>query len=179
MSNWTTKIEMMVNNVQEQAFFLKHLKPDMNVLEYGSGLSTLAIGALVNKLVSVENNEEWFNKVHPTVKHNTTLLFAPANREPSPAYDDGTYEDFKSYVEAPLLYLDKVPKPFDVIFIDGRARVACASVCAQLGHKDTLVFIHDFNHPEEKWRRPEYFEAEKYLERIEGVFTMWKFKIKF
>ena len=32
----------------------------------------------------------------------------------------------------------------DIILIDGRARVACASKCHLLGHKDTLVFFHDF-----------------------------------
>jgi hypothetical protein len=59
-----------------------------------------------------------------------------------------------------------------VIFIDGRARVGCASICKKLGHKDTIVFIHDFE-------RPEYQEALKYLELISVVDKMAKLKITF
>lgn len=172
------ELKMMVNNYEEQEFFLNHLHKDMRVLEYGSGASTLAIAPLVKELVSIEHNEEWYRKMAAQVPENVLLYFMKPDSEPKPNYDDGTYEDFKSYIELPLILTEKRGK-FDVIFIDGRARVGCASICKLLGHKDTLVFIHDFNHPEEKWRRPEYYEAEKYLERIDGVFTMWKFKIKF
>lgn len=173
-------LEMMVNNQEEKAFFLSHLKPHMRVLEWGSGGSTLVIAPMVKRLISIEHHEGWFQKMKPLVPVNVRLFFVPPDQEPGPEYDDGTLNDFAEYVNSPLNYLrlHEYP-PFDVIFIDGRARVACASVCKLLGHKDTLVFIHDYNHPEEKWRRPEYYEAEKYLERIDGVFTMWKFKIKF
>lgn len=166
-------MKMMVNNLEEQEFFLSHLKKDMRVLEYGSGASTFAIAPLVKELISIENNAAFYNEIKNTVPKNVQLHLVLANKEPNASYDDGTLADFVDYVTHPI-----ASGPFDVIFIDGRARVACASICRQLGHKDTLVFIHDFNHPVEKWRRPEYYEAEKYLERIEGVFTMWKFKIR-
>lgn len=172
----TSELKMMVNNLEEQEFFLSHLKPHMRVLEYGSGASTLAIAPLVKSVLSIEHNHEWFFKVKDQLPGNAhTVLCLPDNEE---YQDDGTYSDFKTYIEYPLnLNLDL--GPWDLIFIDGRARVACASICKHLGHKDTIVFIHDYNHPDEKWRRPEYYEAEKYLERIDGIFTMWKFKIKF
>lgn len=169
---------MTVNNVDEEHFFLSHLTKDMRVLEYGSGDSTLAIASLVKELVSIEHHDDWYRKMANVIPSNVKLYFMRPDSQPSIQYDDGTYENFKSYIELPIIINDKKEK-FDVIFIDGRARVACASICHLLGHKDTLVFIHDFNHPEEKWRRSEYYEAEKYLNRMDGVFTMWKFKIKF
>lgn len=170
-------MKMMVNNIEEQNFFLSHLTKDMRVLEYGSGASTFAIAPLVKEVVSIEHNQKWYDEVKDTMPDNVKLYLVPANKEPAASYDDGTLDDFKDYVIYPTPFAAE--HPFDVVFIDGRARVACAQVCKFLGHHNTLVFIHDFNHPAEKWRRPEYYEAEKYLERIDGVFTMWKFKIKF
>lgn len=162
---------MTVNNLEEQEFFLSHLKPDMRVLEWGSGDSTITIASRVKSLVSIEHHPEWLDKMRKRIPSNVDLRFVPPN---NPNYtDDGTLQDFIDYITNPL-----ASGPFDLIFIDGRARVECARICRQLGHADTLVFIHDYNHPEEKWRRPEYYEAEKYLQRMDGVFTMWKFKIK-
>lgn len=164
---------MTVNNQEEEDFFLSHLKPEMRVLEYGSGSSTKAIAARVKEVVSIEHDLRWYNKMVAEMPANVTYVYVQPNSEPGPAYDDGTYEDFKDYVNYPLSQ-----GRFDLIFIDGRARVACAEVCKNLGHSETLVFIHDYNHPKEQYRRTEYFKAEEYLERQEGVFTMWKFKIK-
>jgi len=172
-----SELKMMVNNLQEQEFFLSHLTKDMRVLEYGSGASTLAIAPLVKEVISIEHNTDWYNDTKSKMPGNVKLFMVPCNKEPDPSYDDGTLDDFKDYVVHPTSFAAE--QPFDVIFIDGRARVACAEVCKFLGHRNTLVFIHDFNHPEEKWRRPEYYAVEKYLERMDGVFTMWKFKIKF
>lgn len=183
--DWTTSIfikpstfKMMVNCQEEEDFFLSHLKPNMRVLEYGCGTSTMAIAPLVKEVVSIEHNKDWYRRMADQVPDNIKIYFMPCDMEPTQDYTDGTYEDFKSYIELPIILNEKKEK-FDVIFIDGRARVGCAEVCSTLGHKDTLVFIHDFNHPDEKWRRNEYYNAEKYLQRIEGIFTMWKFKIKF
>jgi len=169
---------MTVNNSGEQEFFLKHLKPHMRVLEWGSGASTSAIAPHVRELVSIENNSEWHEKVKATLPDNVTLCYVPANSEPKPEYDDGTFEDFRDYVEHPLQFVQQDAARFDFIFIDGRARVACAQMCKQVGHVKTIVFIHDFNHPDEKYLRREYFAAEKYLKRIGGIFTMWRFKIR-
>jgi protein-L-isoaspartate O-methyltransferase len=165
-------LEMTVNNLEEQEFFLSHLKPHMRVLEWGSGDSTLAIAKRVKQLVSIEHHHEWYDKMRKQIPKNVELLFCPPDNE---NYEgDGTYDDFRTYVDVAHFNF----RQFDVIFIDGRARVACASFCHELGDANTLVFIHDYNHPDPKWRRDEYYAAEKYLERIEGVFTMWKFKIK-
>jgi len=75
-----------------------------------------------------------------------TLMLIPG----SPTYilgkSDGTYEQFTKYIDGISLF--NVPT-FDVIFVDGRARVAAAwKALPYLGPNSTL-FIHD-------WDRKEY-----------------------
>ena len=90
--------------------------------------------------------------------------------------EENKYIDFKEYVDAPIGY-----GPFDIILIDGRARVACASKCHLLGHKNTIVFIHDFTTPDSPYYNPTrdyYVKSLEYLEYIENTMTIAKFKIK-
>lgn len=165
------------NNQEEADFFLKHLQPHHTVLEWGSGVSTKTIASKVNAVHSIEHNMEWFNIVNKQLPQNAKLYLATPNATEGPG-EDGNYQQYSDYVEKALEISYNQNKLFDIIFIDGRARVECAKVCKNIAHKDTLIFIHDYNHPDEKYRRNEYYEAEKHLERVDGVFTMWKFKLK-
>lgn len=171
----TLNTRMNVCNQGEADFFLSHIKPEHRVLEFGSGGSTLDIAALAARVVSVEHNKEWYDKISAQIPENATLLFHPPTSEPTGG-DDGTAEQFHDYIHAPLKYVEQ-EGPFDIIFIDGRARVACAEICEKLGHAGTLVFIHDYNHPNPQYTRTEYYDAEKYLTKLNGHFTMWKFLI--
>lgn len=156
----------MFTSNEEELFFLSELNKTQNVLEYGSGVSTSEIAGKVNLMVSMEHQKEWYDKNINNVPSNCTLLLRGPNLPYIEGGHCGTYEEFKDYIEAPLEY-----KPFDIILIDGRARVSCASICKLLGHKDTLIFIHDFE-------RPEYQEVLKYLDLIGTRDKMAKFKIK-
>jgi hypothetical protein len=156
----------MFTTTEESAFFFAEIDQNKKVLEYGSGQSTIEISGKCRSVVSVEHQEYWHNKTLQIIPSNCELML----KKPTLHYVEGghcgTYEEFEDYVEAPL------PKgPFDIILIDGRARVACASICKRLGHKDTIVFMHDFE-------RPEYQEALTYLEQVAIVGRMAKFKIK-
>jgi len=135
----------MFTTTNESVFFLAEIDKTKKVLEYGSGQSTFEIADKCLNIISIEHQEDWYNKEGGHC---------------------GTYEEFKSYIEAPL---DK--GPFDVILIDGRARVSCASVVKLMSHDNTIIFIHDFN-------RPEYQDALNFLELVEQVGTMAKFKLK-
>jgi len=156
----------MFTTQAESAFFFAEIDKNKKVLEYGSGQSTIEIAERCKEIVSIEHQEEWYNKNILTKPSNCEILL----RKPTLPYSEGghcgTYDEFKDYIEAPLSKI-----PYDVIFIDGRARVPCASICNKLGHKDTVVFVHDFE-------RPEYQEVLKYLELISVVEKMAKFKIK-
>lgn len=165
------------NNQEEANFFLNHLQPHHTVLEWGSGVSTKTIASKVKKVHSIEHNREWFDIVNKQLPENAVLHLATPNELESPG-QDGDYTQYHDYIEKALECSFTENKLFDIIFIDGRARVQCSKICKHVAHKDTLIFIHDYNHPDPKYTRTEYYEAEKYLTRIDGVFTMWKFKLK-
>lgn len=185
MTDYTTineGTEMMVNNIDEQNFFLQHLTKDMEVLEFGCGISTLTIAPLVKSLTSVEHNKLWadqtLKRLKPSGKEfpHVRIVHIPANREPSADYDDGTYEDFKDYVTS--IHNTPAGNKYDVIFIDGRARVACAKECVPYLKPGGFIFIHDYRHPKEMYRRREYEVVEQFLDHVGQVFAMGKFTVK-
>lgn len=149
-------------SVEEKEFLFSHFTKKQKVLEYGSGKSTAEIASKVKKLVTMEHNNEWYERVNESLPKNATIIFAPPPNPCRPP-NDGSRKEFKSYIEYPINIA-----PFDIIFIDGRARVACASICNRLSHKDTIIFIHD-------WDREEYHKALKYLVWMDQVGTMAKF----
>lgn len=156
----------MFTTIDESVFFLAEIDKTKKVLEYGSGQSTFEIADKCLNIISVEHQEDWYNKLQDGLLPNCEIIL----KKPDLPYIEGghcgTYEEFKSYIEAPL---DN--GPFDVILIDGRARVSCASVVKLMSHDKTIIFIHDFN-------RPEYQDALNYLELVKQVGTMAKFKLK-
>ena len=179
-------LEIMFNNQQEVDFLRANLKPTDTVLEWGSGGSTLEIAKRVHRLFSIEHDFNWFQKVRPLLPDNASLAYIPRNREEKPG-DDGTYEDYADYIKHPIRLFarpeESKNKPMvfiapDVIFIDGRARVECAKVAAQLLAPGGIILIHDYRNPTEKYRRYEYEVVEQFLECIEGEYALWKFKPK-
>lgn len=168
---------MWTNNQDETDYFLSFLKSDMRVLEFGSGSSTASISERVKEVVSIEHNKQWYEKVKETIGKNVNLVYVAQNREPLPSYDDGTYEDFKDYILSPLKIAAK--EKFDLVFVDGRARVECCRYAANYYLKeDGVIILHDYNHPEDKWKRFEYDKVLDFLEPIGQVFTMGVFKVK-
>jgi SAM-dependent methyltransferase len=163
--------EMAVNSVQEQNFLLDALTPDMTVLEVGAGLSTFLIAKRVKKVISIEHNKEWFDEINKTKPQNVELYHIPQNSEPKPEYSDGTYEDFKDYCD----FILGIPELFDVVFIDGRARVDAAKFAAKCLKENGVIFIHDFGHPDTKYRRTEYDCVLDFLELDGQELTMAKF----
>ena len=156
----------MFTQKNEEDFFMSHINENSLILEYGSGISTNEIAKKCKSILSIEHQEEWYNKLKPQLLDNCEIIL----KKPDLPYIEGghcgTYDEFKSYIEAPLS-----KGPFDIILIDGRARVSCASIAKSLSHDNTIIFIHDFD-------RPEYQDALNYLELIDQVGTMAKFKNK-
>ncbi len=157
----------------EMEFLLSFISSDHHVLEYGFGNSTKMIASKAKFLTSVEHDEGWYNgTLAASVKkiENLNFILARSNWEWMPDRDgDGTLDQFKDYVQAPIKY-----SPFDVILIDGRARVGCASVCHLLGHSDTQVFIHDYNHEDGR----DYSAALIYLEEMDSKDGLFRFKTR-
>jgi hypothetical protein len=156
----------MFAEINEEKLFFSTINDETIVLEYGSGISTIEIAKKCKKIISIEHQRNWYNDIKTKIPFNCEIILNEPNLPYKEGGHCGSYEEFKDYIEAPLN-----KGPFDVILIDGRARVSCASICHKISHKNTIIFIHDFD-------RPEYREALNYLELISQVGTMAKFKIK-
>jgi hypothetical protein len=153
----------MFTDKLEEDFFLSHLKNHHKVLEYGSGESTLEISKIVKSLVSIEHQQVWFDKISPSIPTNCKLILSLPDKKYIEGGHCGTYEQFETYINSPIQY-----GPYDIILIDGRARIECSKICNKLSHEDTIIFVHD-------WHREEYHEICKYLHLIEVKNTMAAF----
>jgi hypothetical protein len=162
----------MFTSEKEKAFFLSNIKKTDKVLEYGSGYSTKLISDLCEYVLSIEHQENWYNKIKKDLPDNVEIIL----KTPIGFYIEGshcgTYDQFRDYIEIPLKY-DII---FDVVLIDGRARIECAKFIKNVCDENSIIFIHDYNSRSEDHHR--YKDVLNYLDLIESVEDMAKFKIK-
>lgn len=106
------------------AAFLRD-RPGARVFEWGSGASTVWLGARSGEVTSVEHDAEWASRMRAVLPSNASLVV----HEPTPAAAGAVTSskagleglDFAAYVDA----IDAVGGDLDLIVIDGRAREAC------------------------------------------------------
>jgi len=158
----------------EHQFVHWFINKESRVLEYGSGRSTIKLSEIAKSVVSVEHQKAWYDELKPTLPENVELILAEpdldyiegAHENERSEGNDGTYEEFETYIRSAL---EKAP--YDVVIIDGRARVECARICKELCHKDSHIFVHDFE-------RQEYQPIRDILEHAGSCGKMFQFKIK-
>ncbi len=80
---------------------------DKTLFEYGSGNSTCFWAERCKKLILVEDNRDWHNKIKDKVPDNVEYNFLAEKQQ---------------YINS----INNWPDDFDVIIIDGRHRYACA-----------------------------------------------------
>jgi hypothetical protein len=156
--------------INEQEFFKKHLNGSQKVLEWGCGSSTINISSIVNEIYSVEHDSEWFNKISKEVPSNVHLFLCKPDLPYNEGGHCGTFDEFKTYIEKPIgLGI------FDLILIDGRARIECSKICHKISHDETLIFVHDYRG---RYKNENYEEIENYLTLISETENLSLFKIK-
>ncbi len=134
------------------ADLLTNLRPASS-LEWGAGNGTQYFTQHLPpqaRWLSVEHDERWAAAVAEQIDNpNVTVVCRAPNSEPAPgiytsgtytAENDGTYEDFRDYIEYPSDH-----GPFDFVMVDGRARSHCVLKAAELLANDGLVLLHDAN----------------------------------
>jgi hypothetical protein len=171
----------------EKPFFFDNISPDSNVLEWGSGGSTVALfnHKNVKNIVSIEHDEDWFNRVRNEILYSNTtneiddrllyLYTPPLFNHDYNKHGDGSLTQFYDYVNVIFEYVTK-NVIFDTILIDGRARPYCAQIAPLVSHIDTKIFIHDFQFSYAG--RENYKLAFESLNLIEQVHDMAMFKPK-
>jgi predicted O-methyltransferase YrrM len=125
---------------------LEKLQP-MRCLEWGSGISTLMLPALIpgeSRWLSVEHDRRQAQVVRQAnPRANVATALVPPDL---PDWSDAEAA-FESYVAYPAGF-----GPFDFVLIDGRARAAALRSVPSLLSGDGVVILHDAN-------RREYVEA--------------------
>lgn len=162
----------MLATKNEINFLLSALHPQANILEYGSGDSTIMISRICPRLVSIEHDQNWYEKIKPNLPKSVTYLL----RKPEADWhylEDGNINQFKNYIEAPLPW-----KPYDIIFIDGRARRDCAFFTKKVSHPKTRIFIHDFylNNPPSD--RSDYLDCLEIMDIVNNQESLYEFRLK-
>jgi len=126
------------------------LRPDMDVLEYGSGGSTTFFSQFVKTWTSMEHDSNWEPKVKNTLAKlpwgdKVTLYLVPRDMQ-SKSFE-GNEQEYRSYIDKPA----SLNRKWDLIIDDGRARVGVGR--GVVNHKllapNGRLMIHD-------WERKEY-----------------------
>lgn len=166
----------------EIEFFSKMLSTSRAYSEFGmGGSSLLAVRAGIGAIVLVDSDAKWVESVrkHPEIAAaiaagKASLLHADIG----PVAAWGTPVDrseilrWHSYLAAPWAEWAKRNSCPDLVFVDGRFRVACCfSVVVATGGgrpvPSTRVMIHDFNDDRPSYRDVlEFFDIEKQVEGL-------------
>jgi len=157
--------------------FLLH-KPSPRVFEWGSGASTIWLANRAGSVVSVEHDQEWAVKMNALLaaskRNNTKIIHVPAPQTASPIVQSkkSGYEhlEFANYVDA----IDEC-ELFDLIVIDGRARLDCLKKAKLHLTERGMILLDNSNR-----KRYQVFEDEFEVLILEGLTpaSLWKTQSK-
>jgi cellulose biosynthesis protein BcsQ len=142
-------------------------------LEFGTGGSTLlATRNIRGGVVSVESDRAWIDKLKENDEIAAAftkgkLAFIPIDVGPVGAWGVPLTEaNMRNWPKYYSEVWRSRPSDFDVIFIDGRFRVACALMTAACCVDSALIMIHDYTY------RFGYTTIEKYFDTVEVIETL-------
>ena len=140
-------------------FIKNRLMKDMTVFEYGCGFSTLWWADRVQRVVSVEHDEKWYNQIKKLIPENVELNLIKLD-------PIGSYQN----------KISDYHNMFDIIILDGRERVKCSynSIDAL---KENGIIIWD-NSDREEYIDGYQFLHNKRFKKIEFVGISPMFTIK-
>jgi predicted O-methyltransferase YrrM len=151
---------------------LQNLRP-ARCLEWGSGYSTLYFSRLLPEgatWLAIEHEKEWADKVSgmdhgPNVK---VVHVAPNNTPWTDGHGDGSAADLRDYIDYPA-----GSGHFDLILVDGRARVACLEKAAGLVTPSGVVLLHDANREYYRGALPSQWHQALFLDERKDEGGLW------
>ena len=162
----------------EISAFLRETYSSANqILEYGSGGSTLVAAQLGKRFVSVESDEEWANSLRKVLSRIDTLpsdakvVWADigATKEWGYPIDNRKFQQFWSYPLAPWQGSHDCDP--DVVLVDGRFRKACFCTAIAMSRKPMTILFDDYRD------RKFYHEVEKLVRPAKFVDRMAVFEV--
>jgi len=171
----------IVMSEKEKALFDRAIRYSRHYLEFGFGGSSLrALLKSKAKIYTVESSPEWidFMRKYVVVRYfeNKRLFIFPVDIGPTRDWgfpESDSYRDlFPSYSSDIFRFINK--REIDMVFVDGRFRVACVlkTILECHSNNNLKILIHDF------WTREHYQVVLKYLNILERVDSMGRFSIK-
>lgn len=106
-------------------YLKRFLSPKKNVLEFGSGMSTLWYAKHAGHVFSVEDCKPWFNSISSIIKKNNIENI------------EYVYLSGHEYAN----YKNNSNEKYDLIMIDGKNRHECALTAINLVNKDGLIYL--------------------------------------
>jgi hypothetical protein len=107
-------------------FIQERLNSKHTVFEFGSGNSTYYYAKHAGKVVSVEHDKDWYDKIIKSKPENAEMIFCELVR-------DG------NYCRTPV----SLKKKFDIIIVDGRDRVNCCIQAVDALSDDGVIVLDD------------------------------------
>ena len=160
----------------EFALFESLLSRASHVLEYGCGGSTaLAASYRGLRLFGVESDPVWLRKVesHPTLKTASAMgrfSLNYVNIGPTKKWGKPLNDNCRHYWPLYSSLPWSRQSDYDLIFVDGRFRVACILHAVLKAHRDALIVVHDF------WDRPHYHVVLPFLDLKKSSGTLGVFQ---
>jgi predicted O-methyltransferase YrrM len=159
-------------NEENVKFIEKYLSKEKNMLEFGSGGSTIHFSRYVKHIISVEHDPYWSHQVQKYLNlekiKNASLIHVKPNAQFELGSTPKTQRqiEFYDYIRVPDFIKENIPDfSFDIVFIDGRARVECAKYIFPLLHKDSIVIMHDY------FGRHRYHSVLEWYDEIDSIKT--------
>lgn len=122
-------------------FVEKKLQGSGSVWEYGSGDSTVWLMSVASKVISIEHNKLFFDRINlPCVRliESEYSGIRGDTSDPDGYFSDETTNTFRAYCSS----IDG-EGPFDVITIDGRARPSCIKHARSRIKQGGLIVLDD------------------------------------
>ena len=118
-------------------FLNPRLGPTSRAFEWGSGWSTVWLGARCGSVVSIEHDAEWFAAVKKRLREyglkNVELFHMPKDRGAS---------EYADYADAILGYPDE---RFHIVCVDGRNRAGCIrNALGKLARPGGMLVVDDY-----------------------------------
>lgn len=151
----------------DKEMFYRYLKNAKTYFEFGSGGSTYQASIISNikKIYSVESDIEWQKKLKQIIRNpNVTYIYnemdTQANNWGNPGKNATTIQK-KNYSNHLRNLSKEEQQKIDLVFIDGRFRVACCLKCFDIITDSCLIVFDDF------LNRGHYHVVLKYFDIIE------------
>ena len=149
---------MRNDEVEAISKLLEKYKPK-SVLEYGCGGSTTYFPSnhkFIARWLSIEHDKTWLDKTRPECPSSVELKFVPNVREP---YVNSTGDE-----------------KFDLVFVDGRYRVACLLDAKSRLKENGIVLLHDASRVSYEKGTSIYKHKEKLTDgngKHQGLLILW------